>query len=439
MKILMMTNTYRPFTGGVPRSVDTFTAQYRKLGHKVKIVAPDFEGQEEDPDVIRVPAIQNFNGTDFSVQLPIPFYLSEFVDDFAPDIIHSHHPFLLGSTALRLSARREIPLVYTFHTFYERYTHYLPAGDSEAMRRFVTTLVAGYANLCDHVIAPSRSVAEELLRRGVTKPLDVIPTGVAVDAISGGDGKAFRKAHGIPANAFVTGFVSRLAPEKNLGFLCDAVLRFLSANKEAWFLLAGTGPLEEELKARFAASDAAPRIVMLGNQTGADLFGLFNAMDVFAFASQTETQGLVVAEAMAAGVPVVAVQASGVGDVVRDGRNGRLLDREDRDDFAGALRWVLERSPRQRAALIAGARRTAAELSDATCARRALALYRAARREARAAHEHETAWDDFVNIVATEWNILANIGKAAGEAFTEPEPGQEPAGSGPVGPVPEAS
>ncbi|HEX2613338.1 MAG TPA: glycosyltransferase, partial [Fibrobacteria bacterium] len=348
MNILMMTNTYRPFTGGVPRSVDTFAAQYRRMGHKVKIVAPTFEGQEEDPDVIRVPALQNFNGTDFSVQLPIPFYLSNVVDEFSPDVIHSHHPFLLGTAALRLAARREAPLVYTFHTFYEHYTHYLPGGDSEAMRRFVSTLVAGYADLCDHVIAPSTSVRDELLRRGVTKPVDVIPTGIDVEALGAGDGAAFRARHGIPKDAFVTGFVSRLAPEKNLGFLCDAALKFLARTPKAWFVVAGTGPSEEELKARFEADPSRDRTLMLGNQAGADLADLYGALDVFVFASQSETQGLVVTEAMAAGAPVVAVRASGVSDVVRDGHNGRLLEREEIDSFVGALGDIRSMDPLDR-------------------------------------------------------------------------------------------
>jgi glycosyltransferase involved in cell wall biosynthesis len=432
----MMTNTYRPFTGGVPRSVDTFAAQYRRMGHRVKIVAPTFEGQEEDPDVIRVPALQNFNGTDFSVQLPIPFYLSSVVDEFDPDVIHSHHPFLLGNAALRLAARREAPLIYTFHTFYEHYTHYLPGGDSEAMRRFVSTLVAGYAGLCDHVIAPSTSVREELQRRGVTKPVDVIPTGIDVGAIAAGDGAAFRVRHHIPKNAFVAGFVSRLAPEKNLGFLCDAVLRFLAHAPDAWFVVAGTGPSEEELKARLESDPSRDRIRMLGNQAGTDLAGLYGALDVFVFASQSETQGLVVTEAMAAGTPVVAVRASGVSDVVRDGRNGRLLEREDAGDFAGALEAMRTMDSRDREALRKNARATAESLSDEACARKALALYGAARREARAAHEHETAWDDFVKIVATEWNLLANLGKAAadaGSALLEPGdsgPGAEKPGTG---------
>ena len=417
----MMTNTYFPFVGGVPRSVDSFARQYRKLGHEVKIVAPNYEGQEEDENVIRVPALQHFNGTEFSVQLPIPFFLSHFVDGFKPEIIHSHHPFLLGTTALRLAVRQEVPLIYTFHTFYEHYLHNVPGGETDPMIRFVTTLAARYANLCDHVIAPSLSVAEELRLRHVTKPIDVIPTGVDVDTIGKGDGGAARKKYGIPADAFVVGFVSRLAKEKNLTFLCDAVLEFLSKNEKAWFLLAGTGPLEIELKARFADSGAAQRIVMLGSLAGRELQNAYRAMDVFAFASQSETQGLVLAEAMAAGVPVVAVKASGVGDILRDGYNGRMLIEENRKEFVTALQWVAGLNHSDLVMLKTNAQKTASDFSEEICARRALNLYGKARRESKAIHEQETAWNEFTNYISMEWNLLANLGAAAGEAMAESE------------------
>ncbi len=414
-----MTNTYRPFTGGVPRSIDTFAGQYRKLGHKVKIVAPEFDGQEDDADVIRVPALKHFNGTEFSVQLPVPFYLSEFLSDFKPDVIHSQHPFLLGNTALRLAVNLEIPLIYTFHTFYEHYLHYVPGGESEAMKCFVNNMVAGYANLCDHVIAPSHFVAEELRRRHVFKPIDIIPTGVDVVGIAKGNGPAFRKKYGIPLDAFTVGFVSRLALEKNLTFLSDAVLAFLGENPKAWFLVAGSGPLEDELKNRYLASDVGNRIIMLGNLKGSVLHGLYHAMDVFAFASHSETQGLVIAEAMAAGVPVVAVQAPGVEDVVRDGFNGRLLSRENQMEFTHALAWVAALTKEKRALLKSNALETVQEFSDTACARKVLALFQTARRESKALHEHENAWDEFMNIVSAEWNLIANLGRAAGSAWVE--------------------
>ena len=147
MRILMMTNTFTPHVGGVARSVESFTASYRKLGHHVLVVAPEFDNMpSEETDVVRIPAIQNFNGSDFSVVLPIPSNLRSAVEAFEPEIVHSHHPFLIGSTALRLARQYSLPIVFTHHTMYEKYTHYVP-GDSKTLKRFVINLSTRYANL----------------------------------------------------------------------------------------------------------------------------------------------------------------------------------------------------------------------------------------------------------------------------------------------------
>src|SRR5580698_4103842 len=112
MNILMMTNTYKPMLGGLEKSIESFTKEFRAQGHRVLIVAPEIEGMEAEEDVIRIPALQNFNGSDFSIQLPIPHILEEALGSFRPDIIHSHHPFLIGDTALRVAAKYNVPLVF---------------------------------------------------------------------------------------------------------------------------------------------------------------------------------------------------------------------------------------------------------------------------------------------------------------------------------------
>src|SRR5439155_17654412 len=134
MNILMMTNTYLPHVGGVARSVASFTEAFRRRGHGVLVVAPTFDPlPEQEEGVLRVPAITNFNNSGFSLRLPVPVVLSREFDRFQPDLVHAHHPFLLGDTALRVAALRNLPLVFTHHTLYEQYTHYWPA-DSEALK-----------------------------------------------------------------------------------------------------------------------------------------------------------------------------------------------------------------------------------------------------------------------------------------------------------------
>ena len=146
MNILMMTNTCTPHVGGVARSVERFTSEYRRRGHRVLVVAPIFENMpSQEVDVVRIPAIQHFSGSDFSVVLPIPAFLISAVEAFEPDIVHSHHPFLVGGTALRIAHLHETPLVFTHHTMYEQYTHYVP-GNSAVLKRFVIKLTTSYAN-----------------------------------------------------------------------------------------------------------------------------------------------------------------------------------------------------------------------------------------------------------------------------------------------------
>src|SRR6185503_18068741 len=136
MNILMMTNTYKPILGGLEKSVEIFTNEYRKRGHRVIIVAPEFEGMEPEVDVTRAPAIQKVGGTEFSIHFPTPGVLTDFFNSFKPDIIHSHHPFMLGNSALRAARSFKVPLIYTYHTSYEKYTDYVP-GKSMALKRFM--------------------------------------------------------------------------------------------------------------------------------------------------------------------------------------------------------------------------------------------------------------------------------------------------------------
>jgi glycosyltransferase involved in cell wall biosynthesis len=419
MNILMVSNTFTPHVGGVARSVQAFMAEYQKQGHDVLVVAPVFEGMpEKEENVIRVPAIQNFNGSDFSVRLPIPSFLFGVLDRFRPDIVHSHHPFLLGDTALRIAALHNVALVFTHHTMYEQYTHYVP-GDSPALKRFVIELSTGYANLSDQVIAPSESAREVLRQRGVVTPIEVIPTGVDVKRFARGDGAKFRAERGIPTDVFVVGHVGRLAPEKNLVFLAEAVCEFLKGFEQAHFLVAGVGPSEAEIKGLFKKAGMDSRLHFAGILQADELASAYRAMNVFAFASRSETQGMVLTEAMAAGIPVVAVDAPGVREVVVDGHNGRLLPTLDPREFSSALSWVASLSPAERRNLEDSARETAGCFSMTRCAARALKLYESLLGSGHDRRQVEDSlWASALRLIETEWELWVNRVHAAGAALT---------------------
>jgi len=406
MKIAMFTNTYWPHVGGVARSVSTVEQALCERGHDVRVIAPQFEGADDlSGRVLRTPSIQNFNGSDFSVRIPVPGLLADYIDTFRPDVLHSHHPFLLGDAALRLAWSRRLPLVFTHHTMYEQYTHYVPL-DSDAIKRFAIQMASDYCNLCTHVIAPSESVARLLAERGVTTPVTAIPTGIDLEFFASGNRARVRERYGIARDALVVGHVGRLAAEKNLLFLARAVSQFLKQRAEAVFLLVGSGELTEAIRQIFAAADEAKRLVMPGCLTGQNLADAYAAMDVFAFSSQSETQGMVLAEAMASDTAAVALDAPGAREIVNDG-NGRLLPANTTEaDFARALENVTGDAAKLREQREA-ARRTAEDFSIEHCASRLLTVYEDVARELSQQRESDPGpWDRLLGRLEIEWNLL---------------------------------
>ncbi|MEX1097799.1 MAG: glycosyltransferase [Planctomycetales bacterium] len=431
----MVTNAYPPLVGGVARSAERFAAEYRRRGHRVLVVAP--RGPDDDDarhgaepdaelDTVRVPAIRSLDGGDFAISVPLsPAHLRE-IADFRPDIVHSHHPYQLGAAAVRLAAKHDVPLVFTYHTLYEHHAHHA-AGGLPALKRFAADLAHGYCNLVDVVIAPSQSVAAILQTRGVVTPVEVIPTGVDLARFGKGTREAGRRAFGIPPQAFLAGFVGRLAPQKNLDFLGACVGEFLRTHSAAHFLVVGDGPERSRMKQQFAARGVAERVHFTGPLSGAELVDAYAALDVLAFASRTETEGLVLVEAMAAGVPAVALDGPGVREVIRDGMNGRLLAQESKTAFVAALAQFAEMDGRERARWREDARRTAERFAIETCAAQSLDVYATLMAENRRPKETErSAWEAARRRIEAEWRLWSTRVHAAGAAFDIQHPARFP-------------
>jgi glycosyltransferase involved in cell wall biosynthesis len=419
MKIAMFTNTYLPHVGGVARSVKSLEDACRKLGHQVRVIAPEFKGAEVSPDVLRVPAIQNFNGSDFSVRLPFPNLIHEFIGEFKPDLIHSHHPFLLGDTALREAWKTHVPIVFTHHTLYERYTHYVPL-DSPMLKRVAIQLATEYCNLCDRIVAPSESIERLLKERGVTVPIEAIPTGIDTGFFAAGNGGLFRMKADIDPQAKVIGHVGRLAIEKNLTFLVEAVASCLRRLPEAVFLIVGDGDARAEILKRFEQQSLGRQVRAVGKLTGVELADAYAAMDWFVFASQTETQGLVLAEAMAAGKPVVALDGPGVREIVRNGENGILLgSHASAREFAAAVDSLLS-DPDLSRRLADNACLTAEAYGTGRCVRRMLDCYENAIAAHRPAVKADPMpWDRLLAAIGIEWDLLVEKMSAAAAGVIE--------------------
>ncbi|HMO83579.1 MAG TPA: glycosyltransferase [Lacipirellulaceae bacterium] len=419
MRIAMFTNTYLPHVGGVARSVSTFEEELRTRGHEVRIVAPEFpDSDETTSDVLRTPAIQHFNGSDFSVRLPLPGLIADWLDGFEPEVVHSHHPFLLGDAALRYAWERRLPLAFTHHTVYEQYTRYVPL-DSEALRRVAIQMAVEYCELCTHVVAPSESIETLLRDRGVSTPISVIPTGIDLEFYSSGDDQGFRDQYGIPADAIVLGHVGRLAGEKNLEFLGRAVSAYLADHPESVFLVVGGGEQAEAFRNTLLAKAQPGQALFVGKKTGRALADAYAAMDLFVFSSQSETQGMVLAEAMASGAPVVALDGPGVRDVVTR-ENGRLLPGDATEQqFSAAIEQLTQR-PGQLRRLANQAQRSIAAFSVKQCTDRLEDLYRQLIDESR--DDHHSALDPWERIVARveiEWKLMAEKAAALSAAVAE--------------------
>ncbi len=418
MNILMMTNTYAPIVGGLEKSVGILSDELRKLGHRVIIVAPEFKGSpDKEPNLIRVPAIQRFNGTDFSVKLPIPGILEDKLSQFKPDIVHSHHPFLIGDTALRVASRYNIPLVFTFHTQYEQYTHYVPV-DSKALKRFVAELSRGYVNLCSKVIAPSNSIKQLLDQRGVTTPIEVVPTGIYIDDYKKGSRKKFRDFLRLSDDDFLIGTVGRIAPEKNLKFLSEVVTDFLLKKEKAHFLMVGNGPMLRQIEDIFIQKGLRDRLHTPGVLQGEDLCNAYSAMDVFSFASKTETQGLVLAEAAASGTPIVALDAPGVRDVTKDKVNGRLVFKESSEDFRRALEWIYSLEDKELKSLKDRAQKSVSDFSVDNSIERTLTIYNSLKSQGYEQEKAQTSiWENAIRMIKLEVKLLKNMTNATKAAI----------------------
>jgi len=270
---------------------------------------------------------------------PIPSAALRRAAAFEPDIVHAHSPFVSGLMARRTARRSGVPLVFTNHTRFGDYRHYLGP-----LARPGAALLAAYLRRwwasCAAVVAPGSDLVAEIgaqMRDGRRPLIRTIPTGVDLDDVAALPRRDPRRLAGWPAEATVVVSVGRLAPEKNLVRLVEAFALAAKRNPNLRLLLIGGGPSQAWAAARSREADLAGRVHLTGTLPRDEALALAAGSDLFAFASQTETQGLVLAEALSVGLPVVALDGPGVADTVRDGVDGMLVPYNPAADAAERL------------------------------------------------------------------------------------------------------
>jgi glycosyltransferase involved in cell wall biosynthesis len=334
MHIAFFTNYYYPVLNGVVRSVASFRKVLMEQGHNVFVFAQADGGyKDNEPFIFRYPSLP-LSG-DVSAALPVSSFVDQLLPALKLDIIHTHHPVLLGRTAARKAAELNIPLVFTFHTQYWEYTHYVPFPQDaiqEFLKNAIHRWLEDYVQKCQHLVIPSESMRDILVREyGLQDRFTVVPTGTDLEPFLRADGKSLRQKMNWQEETILIS-VGRLALEKNWDTLLRAFARAQSGHQGLRLVLIGEGPDKESLQDLTAELGIADRVTFIGALPFEDVPAYLKAADAFIFASVTETQGLVTVEAMAAGLPVVAVDGSGTRDIVKDGQEGFLV----RND-AGAL------------------------------------------------------------------------------------------------------
>jgi len=376
MRVLMVSDVYFPRVNGVSTSIETFRRTLAGLGVEVRLVVPRYGDEADEPGIIRVGGRPVPGDREDRLVGWRTMHRAVLEAARECDLIHVQTPFVAHYAGLKAARKLGLPVLATYHTLFEEYVrHYAPFLPAGWLKRQARAFSRRQCNALDAIVVPSTAMQQRLGEYGVSAPLHVLPTGIPTARFAGGNGPAFRSLHRIPPTRPVALFVGRVAHEKNIGFLLDALVHARQQRPDLLLLVAGEGPAMADLKNRVRALDLQHAVQFIGyldrRQALPDCYA---AADVFVFASRTETQGLVLLEAMAAGLPVIALAEMGTVDILAPAR-GAISPPAEVSAFGAALADYFNQSQRW-LHLRDEAPRYAGEWSDVAMAGRLAGLYR---------------------------------------------------------------
>ena len=344
MKIGLFSDTFCPDTNGIVTVIQTMKRELTREGHEVHIFAPAYPGWHENES-----RVYRFSSLRFpfypGMRVGVPYNHRAFEVIPSLNIIHSQTPGPLGLLAVQVSERYQTPHVHTYHTLYTEYRHYLPLP-LRPSRQMVIRLSRTFCDSCDVIIAPSLQMKRELESYGIDRPMYSLSFGVDEEDFSREIEWDVRAELNCPTEDLLL-FAGRLGKEKNLAFLLRAFKRLLSRRDSVRLIIAGDGPQRQALQRYATELGIAPYVIFTGFLERSKLIDLYK-QTLFVFTSKTETQGMVLIEAMMAGCPVVAIGRMGVLDIVHHEETGILVE-ENEDEFAQACYRLLEdRTERER-------------------------------------------------------------------------------------------
>jgi 1,2-diacylglycerol 3-alpha-glucosyltransferase len=381
MRVLMISDVYFPRINGVSTSIQTFRRGLHAAGHETLLIAPEYplEWQSAgEGEVVRVSSrYLPRDPEDRAMKIGSLRQLRPMLAERKFDLIHIQTPFIAHYHGVNLARRFGVPVVESYHTYFEEYLHHYVPLMPRALTRFIARrFTSSQCNALDALVVPSRAMQSALENYGVRCPMQIIPTGMEMERFQGGDGQRFRARLGIRADQPTLVHVGRIAHEKNIDFLLRMMRRVVDSKPQAVLIIAGEGPALTHCKSYVDSLGLTPNVRFVGYLSrDSALLDCYKAGDLFVFSSKTETQGLVLLEAMALGVPVVSLAYMGTADIVTPERGARVAP-EDEGGFARIVISLLN-DPAAREAMTHQAKAYAATWSAEAMASRLSEFYAA--------------------------------------------------------------
>jgi 1,2-diacylglycerol 3-alpha-glucosyltransferase len=350
MNILFISDVFFPRVNGVSTSINTFATELRALGHQVTLIAPSYTDEDKQEEwIVRVPSHKiYFDPEDRLMNFGKLKALLPWIRDKHFDVIHIHTPFTAHYVGIHFGKKLDIPVVETYHTFFEDYLHhYLPFIPQFISRKLARTISRRQCNAVDGIVSPSKPMLDVLKQYGIKTPAEVVATGLDDSSFARVDGEHFRMSHDIPLAQPMLLFVGRVAHEKNIGFLLEMHVELIKKHPDALLVITGEGPAEESIKHSIDKLGISNKVRMIGYlDRSHELIACYKAANIFVFASKSETQGLVLLEAMAQGTAVVAIAELGTKSILIEGE-GVLIAKDDINDFADKVSVLLSDAPKR--------------------------------------------------------------------------------------------
>ena len=347
MRVGIFTDTYKPQVNGVVSSITTLERELRRLGHKVYIITTtDPDAPEVEPNVLRIPSVEFKPAPQYRLGLVYSSKIIKKIKKLDLDILHSQTEWGVGTFARFAASKLEIPLVHTYHTLYEYYTHYIFKGHVVAQAKKIAAAISKfYCEKCDSLIVPTRKVEEILYSYDVDKEMNIIPTGLDISKFyrknySEEDRIFVRESFGVEDTDFLCVYVGRVAEEKSIDVLIEMFSKIEDPGYKFMIVGKSYGDVEEKLKEQAHSLGIQDKIIFVGEIPHEKVAIYYQIGDVFLNASISETQGLTFVEAMAAETPVNARYDLNLEDLIV--KNNAGLVYRDTEEFIGNIKKLKE-------------------------------------------------------------------------------------------------